>query len=300
MPSKVYTKNGYICNNYGAIEAYRGGPDDKNYAVIARCGHCGNGYFIPIMFGIVAKDLQTAIEVAKIRPRVKRISTNAILDAFEITMPQRLFIDAVNSRDAYLRYNVLPDDEYLHGRRIANPKPIIYKSRQEREDVLSKYVIVEHTADEYSERDVLQRFFAPVRQGDKLVYKNRVNHQELLDEFFYQNTIKYGILKDMPYFIVLYYQLYGEGNPLHITYKDGMLEYPLLSGHVKKVGISDLLLQKLGERGVFDPVKPPEERENFISGRTYHIPTAREKFEARLAKTKQMQSAQGGQFGEEN
>lgn len=298
MPSKQYTKNGYICNQYGAIEAYREGPNDKNYAVIARCGHCGNGYFIPIMFGIVAKDLQTAIEVAKIKPRVKRLSTNAILDAFEVTFVQRLFIDAVNSRDAYLRNNVVPNEDYLHSRRLANPKPSIYKSRQEREDVIDVHMIIDQTADDFAERDVLQRFFAPIKQGDKYVYRNRVNHQELLDEFFYQNTIKYGILKDSPYFIILYYQIYGEDNPLHITYKDNALEYPLLSGYVKRIELTDLSIQKLGESGIFDPVKPPEEREEFLSSSETKIPSQIDKFQRRLAKTKQMQTSNPTQRGE--
>ena len=297
MPSKQYTKNGYICNQYGAIEAYREGPNDKNYAVITRCGHCGNGYFIPIMFGIVAKDLQTAIEVAKIKPRVKRLSTNAILDAFEVTFVQRLFIDAVNSRDAYLRNNVVPDEDYLHSRRLANPKPSIYKSRQEREDVIDVHMIIDRTADEYAERDVLQRFFAPIKQGDKFVYRNRVNHQELLDEFFYQNAIKYGILKDMPYFLILYYQIYGEGNPLNITYKNDALEYPLLSGHMKRIELTDSSIQKLGEAGVFDPVKPSEERENFLSDDSKQVPTGIERFKRRLARSKALQGNNSGQLG---
>ena len=38
--------------------------NDKRFAVITRCGHCGNGNFIPIMFPVYCKDIEAAIEVA--------------------------------------------------------------------------------------------------------------------------------------------------------------------------------------------------------------------------------------------
>ncbi len=295
MPSNQYVRDGYIFNEYGVVGTYRESEDDKSYAVIARCGHCGNGYFIPIMFGVVAKDIKTAIEVTKIRPRVKRVGTEAILDAFEITFVQKLFIDAVNSHDSYLRGEVGPNDEYLHRRRIARQEPEKFKHRQDWEDPLH---VVYRTSDDYIERDVLQRFFAPERQGDKLVYKNRVNHQELLDEFFYQNTIKLGIIKEYTYFISLYYQMYGEGNRLNITYKNGAFEYPVLSGNIRRVEVSDAMIQKLGELGVFNPVKPPEELDNYFPANEVSVPSQTERFQRRLAKTRQLQASRPTQQGE--
>ncbi len=69
---KSIRNNGVLYYPNGAIiNCVRNGEDDKFFGVVAMCGHCGYGYFIPILFSVKAKDLKSAVEYAKNFPRVK-------------------------------------------------------------------------------------------------------------------------------------------------------------------------------------------------------------------------------------
>ena len=66
-------KNSIIRDNSGGVmHIATDGENDKYYAVILKCGHVGVGYFIPVCFGVMAKDLESAIKLAKERSRVQR------------------------------------------------------------------------------------------------------------------------------------------------------------------------------------------------------------------------------------
>ena len=78
-------KGGQILRNeQGNAFAYLSG-EGKPYAVIVKCGHCGEGYYIPIMFTTIAESKELAAAAVKMNPRVKREDPSCILEVFEIT-----------------------------------------------------------------------------------------------------------------------------------------------------------------------------------------------------------------------
>ena len=52
MPSKNTKIDNRIVNEYGSTLLQIDYENAKEYAVIVKCGHCGDGYYIPVMFSI--------------------------------------------------------------------------------------------------------------------------------------------------------------------------------------------------------------------------------------------------------
>ncbi len=227
MPSSNMRKRGYLrdCKT-GCIQdkVVSDNPEEnKIYAVILRCGHCGEGYFIPIMFTALAKDVYSAIETVKTNPRVQRQKKDVVLAVFEITPLERYFIDSVNNHDSYLKGYEKKSYDHVHERRVYSDSEE-YSIGKEHNRKLDARTI--KYADEYEPYYVLERTFAPRKQGNKIVPASRkINRDELIKEFFYQNTQRFGVKKANAFFLALYYQQYGKNNDLGLEYHDGYITF---------------------------------------------------------------------------
>ena len=253
MAKKSFVKDGMIYDAQGSpYMKYRDESENKNFAVIAKCGHCGNHYFIPIMFNVYCKDVQTAIELVKSYPRVKRDRKDVILDAFEISELESLFINAANDHDPYLRgYSIKSDDDVMD-RRILNPSSSneVLKENKKCDEEQLKSII--KTADRVNDKFVLEKYFSPYFQGGRLIYPQKVNRRQLLDEFFKQSTMRYGIKRGHVFFTTLYYQLYGENNELEIKYDNGNFILRGDDGKLYTHRIPEVFHEKLIQTGVLN------------------------------------------------
>ena len=233
MPSKETIQGGYLLDANGSpIERVKTG-NDKNYAVILKCGHCGAGYFIPIMFTVASKDIQSAVKSAKLLGRVQRDRSDCVLGAFEITPHERTFIESINDRDPYLRGMIGKDDDQIVDRRVYHE---ITDSRDSGKDHRNWSGI--KTAEDYNPYYALERIFAPRYERGRWVTPNRVNKDEILDEFFLQNTLRFGIRKGQSYVLALYYQEYGKDNILGVEYDNGYIHFQS-DGKKRTVAVSD-------------------------------------------------------------
>ena len=264
MANKNTRDGEFLRNRKGYAYANLGEERDKCYAVIVKCGHCGTGYYIPIMFTTRSNSISNAIEEIKMTPRVKREKTDCIIDAFEVTELEKFMIDSVNDHDPYLKGHLDKNSDLMERRRIA-------LHWQDDEDV--------KTAEEYHDYDVLARCFAPRKVGSKLVVPSRVNKDELLQEFFKWATIRCGFNKgNDPFFMVLYYLQYGANNDLGINLDGNMLTFK--NKYSRGTLLLDEKFLKYVDRFGLKEIKQQEEE--YFSGKTHKPLSRTEKFQARM------------------
>ena len=196
---------------------------NKLYAVIVRCGHCGDGYFIPLMMISRGKDIHAAIESAKITPKVQRHKKDCVLGAFEITHVERAFIEYINDHDPYMRGYGTKKDDVIQERRVYSFQDAYTDNKRYNENLDGRSI---RTEDEYHPFYVLERYFAPKRHGNSIMPASRkIDRDALIREYMYQNTIRYGIKKGNSYLLALYYQQFGENNDLGLEYHNGYITY---------------------------------------------------------------------------
>lgn len=288
MPQKTFKKDGQLFDSRGTPLMELNSDLNKNYAVITKCGHCGDGYYIPIIFTAHCKDVYTAIEIIKTIPRVKRDKKDAIIDAFEVTPMQAMFIDAINDRDPYLRGYFDKDTPELQVRRVANElrcAAIIKNNEDSYSQEELKNLI--GTADTYHDAMVLQRYYAPIFQGNRLIFNRKINRTQMLDEFFTQAALRQGVRKGNVFFMSLYYQMYGKNNELGLVYDNGWFVFREYNGKLHSFTIPDEYHEKLEQSGVLERDKAQEMQEKITSDeseRRIKVPSALEKFNRRMDK----------------
>lgn len=212
----IRDNNGFIDAQTGEFFEYRGG-NDKNFAVIARCGHClDKHYFIPVVKSTRAKDAESAAYFIRQTARVQRDKNNCIIDVCEVSILEDMLIHTINEKDpffiAHSQREVDVDDTMR--RRIIDEKYARFHGHVK-------------TAEEYDEDCVVERFCAPRWQGEKLIYPQNINMREMLDEFFKQKVRIYGCDGGFLTLMCLYYEIYGVNNALGIKYNSqhGILGY---------------------------------------------------------------------------
>ena len=168
----LYSKNGTIINNY------RDSDGNKLFAVIAKCGYSGAGYFIPIMFAVYAKDINAAIDTTRTFARVSSHKKDAIVDAFEISAMEANFIEAVNAVDPYLNGHAVEDDIITQNRKIPYQPKTEYELKYHR-DLEPTIPHDIKTADQFYPDNVLERYLAPIKQGDKYIYPKTINNKNI-------------------------------------------------------------------------------------------------------------------------
>ena len=293
MALKKFKKDGDLYDEEGAFLTSLHSDDNKNFAVIVKCGHCGRGYFIPIMFSIYCKDIYTAIERIKAIPRVKHDQKDVVIDAFEITQTERYLIKAINDHDPYLKGYFDKDSPELHDRRLLLEARLLDTLKENRELSEEELIRMIKTADSFDESKVLQRYYAPVYQGGDVFYPKRINRAQMLEDYFTQSTIRLGIKKADNYFLTNYYQIYGKNNKLGLVFNNGWFTFKGKDGKLHSIVIEDVYLEKLFESGVFERDKQLEleqAREIELENETKtKKPSAIDKFNKRMSKYRSKQ-----------
>ena len=91
----------------------------KYYAAVVMCGHCGNGYYLPVVLPIISKNADDAVALAKLTPRVKEFKKNCILCLGEIDFLEYKILRAFNDQDSFLRSSQVGyDDRSVEARRV--------------------------------------------------------------------------------------------------------------------------------------------------------------------------------------
>ena len=286
MGTKIYRKkdeeNYYIYDQHGGYLGKLHGENDKNFAVIVKCGLCGNGYYIPVIFSCYCKDMETAIQLIKAMPRVKKDQRDFILDCFEVSKAESYLVKAINDHDPYLCGG--ENDEYDEVRKQARRcmhdskvKQILKDNEGVSDKDLSNII---KTADMFEEEYVLQRYFGPMVRNGKLYHLNKYSRTQLLQDYFTQAVFRLGIRKGDVYFLSMLYQIYGKNNPLGLVYDNGKFLYTDKYGTVFTYEIDEVYINKLMESGVFERDKEVE-REDFQTGKSNRI-SAIDKFKRRM------------------
>lgn len=73
------------------------------YKVTMRCGHVGEGRFIPITYVVNANSKSEAIDVARCIPRVKHDDPDAVIHISTCSLEEAERIRAINNNDPYLK-----------------------------------------------------------------------------------------------------------------------------------------------------------------------------------------------------
>lgn len=291
--SSMINSNLYYVEKKGSVLFYgRDESNSKYYAIAVKCGHCGSGYFVPIILPICARDMDNAIEIAKNTGRVKRDLKDCVLGAIEIDWIEYCLLEMYNNNDYYITarnhrdvYTSHVENRRILGKETLELGPKYFKNNSN--IIRDEYDV--KTADMFRPDQVLQRYFAPIYYGKKLVYPKHVNMRNLLEDYHYYSTKKLGMGKKKAVILSLYLEMYGEDNALGIGYSNGKMNFVNESGEFKEVELnprSAVLVEKFlsehkkDENLIVEGISS-EETEDTI----YKSLTPIEKFKKRLEKS---------------
>lgn len=284
MSQKNFKKEGVLYDSKGAVVSNLHADENKNFAVIARCGHCGRGYYIPVIFSVYCKDIYTAIERVKAIPRVKRDQKDVIIDAFEITQLEDHLINSISDRDSFLKGFYDKDSPEIQARRLmigSRVEDVFNENIDIPEEELKNMI---RTADTFDEYFVLQRQFAPMIQGNRIIYSSRYDRKKLLEDYFTQSVLRHGVKKANAYFMSMYYQIYGKNNKLGLVFDNGWFIYRESDGKLRSYPVEDVYYEKLVASGVFERDKQvEEERKAFETGAVKTV-SAIDRFNRRMSR----------------
>lgn len=292
MPSKTIRKKHELYNLKGGLLNTIVDPDgnNKEYAVIAKCGHCELGYFIPIMFLQYAKDAKLAAEATRINGFVKHDDKDCILDVVELHGLEYTFIENANRGDPFLNGYITKDDDAMINRQVADDPNIDYYKNNPTITPPTQNI---KTADAYYPVQTLEKAYAPIFDGNKYIYPRNLNAKQLLHDFIREKTFMRGVIKGDISYLSLYYQMYGENNELGIKLKDNKF-YCFAKNTRKVYEIPQVYLNHIKESGILEKDANPKTTEpeitykNVIESPTdKKRPSQVDKFKARLAKVKQ-------------
>lgn len=283
----VYLDNQNLMFNTltGSAKLIENDGEIKTYAVVVKCGHCGKGYFIPILLGIHASSAKAAVEIARNLGRVKKGNKNNILAVCPISDLEYKAITAINDKDLFiLSDGSLDIEEHVIERRVIMQETVddFEKNPHKFKNFSIKDISEVKTSDEYRDYHVLQRYFAPYKSGDRLVFPEKVNLRSLLDEYFYHQTIYYGMIKRHTTVLAYYLQLYGFDNDLGVKYANGMVSFKNKHGVEYTLPVSEMAKEALDKLSIQDFEKKTEQVDEIIKIKQ---PSRREKFKARLEKS---------------
>ena len=84
-------------------------PKPHFWAVQARCGHVGNGCYIPVSFALIAESAGSAAEQARQLPRVKHDHKQAIISVKPLSFTEYRQLKHENFQDPYLQCSCVQD-----------------------------------------------------------------------------------------------------------------------------------------------------------------------------------------------
>lgn len=171
-----FTKRG----NVKSIRNMSERPLLKNYAVVLRMGHSGNGYATVKLLVSSATDTEELKRRVIDTPRVKHDKIGAIISFAECSHIEGKFIQRIND-----------NDKFLNSRAKYKGQRMISRSKFNRET--QKDLMLSNNTDGYC-RDVIQEAYAPLiieHDNESYEMKGKDKHLEgsLLYEYFKQQTI---------------------------------------------------------------------------------------------------------------
>lgn len=291
MANFVLTDDNLFYNKRtGEIKSFDNAEDNKHFVFIVQGGHCGNGYFIPVPLTINAKSKEIATEIAKNIAKIKK-RPGAILASIEVSKPEFLAVERIQNYDDYFTTKNVECLEDIYERRVVIPSSAKFAEREYegKSKRIDRYDI--RTANDYNEKYVLQRYFAPVCYGNNLVYHTHYNQmqvKEILLHYIEQNTFEYGVKKQDAYLLALYYEIFGENNKYDVKYSDGYLTYKDEYNEEAYIEVTNKLLPFL------ESSKQRFENERQIIGANDEvdhpatIESSKEKFNKRFKKYQQL------------
>lgn len=319
---------GVLRDNISGHELMRFGAEpeqNKHYAVVLMCGHCGRAYFIPVLHGFWNHDKEEIKQAAIAIPRTKRDFKDFILAVEEIDDLQFRLINAINDNDEYLigkDTNFMNDNS--HARRIIMPNMIKQVYDNEKKIHLKKDISRDETlikvAEDYPEHMILQRVFAPrktnVKTETKIIngkiikeetqiyeFPKKVKISDFIDDYFAVQVYEMGICKNKLHLIAMFYELYGENNALGISYNNGVLSYVDQNKQLVEVELNDAMknyierynigyMSRRTKKDIYSEVEK-------IEGEKCTSTTGLERFNKKFEKFKKMQNKNGMQPGDE-
>jgi len=293
MGSDYIKKDGKLLNVITGKETIYTGQNQKFYAVVLKCGHCGTGYYIPVIKGIMAPNMDIACKFARETGRVKRTNKDYLIAICEISQVESMLIQNINTQDPYFsslsKYDV--NEEEIINRRIMNEDRL-------RACVEKNQVPEFNTADKIDEYYVVERYCAPSIVGNKIIYPKHINVRQMLTEFFDVKMVRHGLERGTVTALSLYIQIRGDDNPLGIKYNNGIISYKDTNGNIKHIELTG------GKRSHVDAVmqKRRKEKEDdiiAIEELKNKMPTKVDRFKARLAKTVKLQANNNDESGSE-
>ena len=203
--------------------------ENKNrvFGAVVMCGYAGVGYYIPILFPVVAKDIESAKKILLTYPRVKANVAGCILSIKEISATEAEFIKLINLYDPYLTYS---NSKVMIARRkilmpfyakMLNDKISGHHLSGVEKERLEKLQCCDvdkvKFSEEYGSYYVLQKYFAPSLEKGQIVYPKRINLDNVLRDYFESRTLHLGVKSENMQVISFYLRLFGNHNPLGIT-----------------------------------------------------------------------------------
>lgn len=308
MAHKKHTiKNNYLIHaDTGSIiqELSVSNEENKYYAAVVMCGHCGKDYFLPILFPFWCKQDEINI-VARQIARVKRDYKECILCSGEIDESTYRLIELINEGDGYLKPAFIGfDDRDVEDRKIILQRAVEeFMNNEEKTHDKMKMTDLSYvkTADMYPNDMVLQKTFAPrltksYTAEDKKYkttrniysFPTKVKIEDFIDDYLTNSTYKYGISRGRLSLIGLYYKLYGPKNKLGIKYKEGKITYKDKNGTFVTQKVSDKMRMHLETEQIGirykEQKKDPYQEIVDTYGKENTSPSGLERFNRRLSK----------------
>lgn len=265
----------------------------KKWMVAVKGAHCGEGFYIPRVYNVFGETAENAKTFAMTRACIKRSSENPILYVTEINSVEFDTIAVYNDLDPYHKLQKTSSEE-LEERRIVSPSSL---------NKLKGYV---KTAEDYPEKYVYSRAFAPVMENPYetnktrawYVYPNKIDKEQFFKELSKQTLLMHmengNPRENRGIIFANYYQTHGPENELGINYDSIVkgLVYRDNTGKFHTIRLYDRLCERMEECGEYIYKKEkksqltPEELalSGSLDGEKPTI-SALDKFNARLSKT---------------
>ena len=87
MSKKIIVEENVTYNTKtGAMKIFESDGQTNHYAVLVKAGHCGDGYYIPLVIGVSATSQALAVEIARHKSRIKTTRSGAVMDIIKIRL----------------------------------------------------------------------------------------------------------------------------------------------------------------------------------------------------------------------
>lgn len=186
------------------------------YIAVVKMGHTGNGYEMAKVVSVLAKDYEEFKRRVACIPRTKRDKVGFILSSTMGSVKEGKFVRMINDYDPFINgTNIGTESQIVISDRMISSKSLEYKLEEQRRNGLTDFEY--KSADEYAEKDVIQKAYAPylIESGDennrtvRVAKSDKPLEGQLLYDYFKQNAIrfvkKYNVVPRDRFQALLYY-----------------------------------------------------------------------------------------------